>query len=143
MDEDELDGDLEEEIFKITQAMEKIENPFIEEDLFAMQQHWKSYISSGVIIEKELYKIGCDENGYHILANFTPKKNNPQNAFYFLCRNDNYKKIGKLPYEVIFVSSYSEDEDDEDVPEYLELGFRGNFLSAIDVMCLHWKELIK
>ncbi len=88
----------------------------------------------------ETYALGVDEEGYILLANITPQKDNPKQAYYFLHRNPDFKKLGCMQYKVEYMPSWNEDEEDdieEDQNIYV-IGHAMNLISIVDQICMHW-----
>ena len=106
-------------------------------DIKDLERQWNMFNLGSVISEREQYHLGGDDEGYIILANFVPERDNIAHAHFFLLRHDDYKHADKTKYKIEFGTAF-DDEKEVDV-EYSTVGYANNLLSTMEIMAKYWK----
>lgn len=88
----------------------------------------------------EKYCLGSDFDGYIIIGNMTPDKNNPKNSYYILHQNSRFKQEKKFKYKIDYVTEYSDDGDDLNAECYTVCKAM-NLHECIRSICSHWIPL--
>jgi len=136
MEHEDQEENFEEMINHFLKHRKEISEPLTEEYIGEMINYFYSKGLGLLEIEAEKYHIGEDDEGYIIIANMTPKENNPREGFYFLSADPYFKKNQRNKYRVDFVPTFDENEDEIEEAEIVS--YEMNVYEVIKKICKHW-----
>ena len=142
LSDDREDKGFEEMMKDLLKRRKPVRDPLTDEDATDIRDEWINQGLGDVDIEIEQFHLGCDEDGYIISGHVTPIENNKSRAYFFILKDDNYKRTGNYKYRIEFVSAFDEEEEEEEEPYTDMICQSNNLFSGVVNMIYYWKSFL-